>query len=630
MPLKPTPRFQAIADKMFEIPQPAIGGLNLKDLEYEQDPNQSPYMKNMMYRNGAFSKRYGQEAVQGFEDTVNNAIYYKDHFLVHCGTEVYEDGELLASNIADKKGVFALFNQKLYYICDEFYEYDGTEWEVVEPYIPDIVINRHADPADNAGDLIEPYNILGTGFRNTFDGDGTSTDFTLTDKELDEVEPSARVDEVELVYGTDFTVNYETGVVTFTDPPSEGVNNVEIVAYKKDDEWVQLHERVLSGKYYAAFGGNNNSRLFLAGSGNSVVYYSEVADASYFPYRNWIAIGNSAEDITGFGHQYNVLIVFKPNEIFSLRYYINTESTTTSDSQVGLGAFSSMAVNNAIGCDCPDSIQLINSQLTWLNSKYGVCTLVSTNIQDERNVRTLSRNIDHSTFVDLTGLLDWEHIDEAQSCDFDGKYFLANPYTGECFVWDYVISPFSNTGRVETDAKRLDWFLFDGFYVQKFITQTNDLLYISSSDVFKGQLIKVNETFRDLDYNQDGEPDAIDAFYMTPFLQFGAVAYLKNVKNIYVQCRADTASVIDMAYYTEESVQPEEEADSIRIGGRLWKRFAWDNFQWIMVNWASTFRRKCSLKKIQMAAFYFENDEVNRDMSISHIALQYSLVKTIK
>ena len=57
MPIREMPKFKAVPDKMLEIPQPAIGGLNLKDLEFEQDNNQSPYMLNVMYRNGAFGKR---------------------------------------------------------------------------------------------------------------------------------------------------------------------------------------------------------------------------------------------------------------------------------------------------------------------------------------------------------------------------------------------------------------------------------------------------------------------------------------------------------------------------------------------------------------------------------------------
>ena len=57
MPIQQMPKFKAVPDKMLEIPQPAIGGLNLKDLEFEQENHQSPYMLNVMYRNGAFGKR---------------------------------------------------------------------------------------------------------------------------------------------------------------------------------------------------------------------------------------------------------------------------------------------------------------------------------------------------------------------------------------------------------------------------------------------------------------------------------------------------------------------------------------------------------------------------------------------
>ena len=32
MPIREMPKFKAVPDKMLEIPQPAIGGLNLKDL----------------------------------------------------------------------------------------------------------------------------------------------------------------------------------------------------------------------------------------------------------------------------------------------------------------------------------------------------------------------------------------------------------------------------------------------------------------------------------------------------------------------------------------------------------------------------------------------------------------------
>ena len=62
-PIQNYRKHEPTQDKMLEIPQPAIGGLNLKDLEYEQDVSQSPQMLNVMYRNGAFSKRYGDTAI---------------------------------------------------------------------------------------------------------------------------------------------------------------------------------------------------------------------------------------------------------------------------------------------------------------------------------------------------------------------------------------------------------------------------------------------------------------------------------------------------------------------------------------------------------------------------------------
>ena len=85
-----------------------------------------------------------------------------------------------------------------------------------------------------------------------------------------------------------------------------------------------------------------------------------------------------------------------------------------------------------------------------------------------------------------------------------------------------------------------------------------------------------------------------------------------------------------MFYYTEQSTKPEEDPEGIRIGGRIWERFNWDKHQWLVVNHAKTFRRRCSLKKIEMCAFLFTNDEIDRDMSISHISIFYQIVKAVR
>lgn len=706
MPLRPTPTFKAVSDKMLEIPQPAIGGLNLKDLEYEQEVGQSPYMLNMMYRNGAFSKRYGQGIYKTLENSdVHSMIMYREHLFTHCGTNIYMDDDQViegGTDIPNKKGLFCLFNSRLYYFNNDIYEIYYNEdqykkllerpdnwdtdyatyfvysngsfvantlkdWqedtfykpnvninkyvcEKVEPYIPTVSINRTPDGKEQSSN--ESYNMVGTGFKNKFHGDATAKVFKLTDVMLDNKTPRVIIDNEEWKYQeslTDaktFKVDFEKGEITLKSAAPKGTNNVEIIAYAHDKEWSDYHDQIMNSKFYATFGGNNNSRLFLAGGGKSTYYYSGVFDVTYFPYTNYARVGNSADDITGFGQQYNVLIIFKPTEIFSLTYYQATEATTIDPEQVGVGAFSSQVVNSSIGCDCPNTIQLINNQLTWFSSRVGVCTLVSTNIIDERNVRLVSRNIDRTNNFDVKGILDIKLnensspiYDSVKSIDFENKYFLIFPkeYKGNevvdcglCYVWDYEISPYVVSSTRITNPKDLSWFLFDHLFVKDLINVNGDLVYSSTLSQFSGKLINLNNSFEDLDFDGDGLADEIDAYYMTPFFQFEAVEYLKTIKDLYIQCRGDTASTIDVYYYTDDSPNPEQDAESIRIGGKVWKNFSWETFEWFVVNWANTFRRKCSLKKIQMASFLFKNNQIGRDMSITHIAIKYQIIKNIK
>ena len=62
----------------------------------------------------------------------------------------------------------------------------------------------------------------------------------------------------------------------------------------------------------------------------------------------------------------------------------------------------------------------------------------------------------------------------------------------------------------------------------------------------------------------------------------------------------------------------------------LWDDFNYDNFVWGDTNFAQTFARKCSLKKVEMAGFYFHNNKLNYDMPINGMQMLYTLVKEIK
>ena len=131
-PIREMPQFKSVPDKMLEIPQPAVGGLDLKDLEYEQEVSKSPYMKNIMYRNGAFGKRFGQEVHSTYADTIYAEAYFDEDIFVHAGTKIYKYAAggthvAVASSMPESAGIFIVFAQKLYYMnANGIYLYDGS------------------------------------------------------------------------------------------------------------------------------------------------------------------------------------------------------------------------------------------------------------------------------------------------------------------------------------------------------------------------------------------------------------------------------------------------------------------------------------------------------------------------
>lgn len=651
MPLQSLPTYNSVKDRLLEISNPGIGGINLTDIEYEQEVTQSPYMMNMMYRNSSFGKRYGQNLYlsNDFDSEILCSYFYNDYIFVHIGTSIYRitpsTGTIkkLDVTVGNKKGLFFTFSQNLHYMCDSkifvYKSKDGVySWSEIEAYVPEVLINCDPKGPDNDGnsDTVDDYNIIGLKFKEIYHGDGSTKDYYIygdDDNVIDwSVTPTIEVDGTAT---TAFTVDSSAKKITFTTAPTKGNLNVEITLTLKESALEEDRKRIYACKYWTTFGGNNNSCLFLAGGGDSKYFYSNAYDATYFPENNWAVLGNSEQDITGFGLQYNVLIVFKPKEMYSVYSYTQTSSTTVVEEDYGMEAFKAMLVNPRIGCDCPNTIQLINNQLTWFNSVEGVCTLVSTNIQDERNVRPISRNINRGNNMGLKGILDLnDDKEDIQSVDFDSKYFLVFPTTGLCYMWDYEISPFYYTSSKVSDTKTLTWFMFDHFYVKEFLKVNKQLYFLSSNSKFNKNIVRLNESLQDLDFDGDGVNDNIEAYYMTSFLQFGAPSYLKNVRNLYVQVRGDTPSSIDIYYYTEENATPEQESESIITSseGSIWKNFTWSTFTWLVNSWGQTFRRRCGLKKVQRVAFLFKNpsDDLSSNIAITYLGMDYQLVRQVK
>ena len=609
---------------LLNIINPGSGGLNIQDLDYLLPVKQSPKMLNMMYKNGIFGKRYGQMVAAELDHPIlavgkyHGELYYQ----TEAGIGKLNGEYMWNESPLTHTGMFFVFNKMLYFLSEDIYlQYNGTEWKEVEPYIPDILIT--SKPDGTGGQTTDfNYNSIGSGFRVGFNGDGSSTVYHLP-KQTDENKHALPMDDtpVKVLIGDTehtegdgtFTVDRTAYTVTFTTAPEVGTDNVFITAYVTNPTYRQ---NILKCKYAASYGGNNNSHLFLAGNGKSTYYYSDVFDASYFPEMNYAVIGSTEDDITGFGLQYNVLIIFKPTEVFSVAY------TFTKDTNgVERMLLTSMPVNNEIGCDMPHTIEYIDNRLTWGNTVYGVCTLCSTAIIDERNVRVVSRNVNGGTRE--AGLLAEPDLKNALALDYGGKYIL---FTGNvAYMWDYTNAPFSENIRYSVDdlakaTARVKWDgigLEDG--VSRGIVIGNDAYFVSGNS-----LITFNNELNDFGTT------AIHSCYQTPLFDFQAFECLKTIKQAFFEVRGDTASKIHITYITDEDPSGEEDPEDIDVPPILWDAFSWSAFAWGIMKYAKTFARKCSIKKVMLFGVLLENNEFGRDMSLSGIKLKYTVVKEVK
>ena len=164
-------------NKEYSVSFPSLnGGINRYDPDYALRANESPEMKNLLWRSGMLRSRKGQFYLSDTQLGQGFAAYerlWHGFVFAHIGECLYcfdaESGgsEQLSSGIPQVRGTFFLYGDALYYKTRGAYkvitaEENGGEWSfscsTVVPYEPVIVIN--ASPYTGAGDLYQPENRM--------------------------------------------------------------------------------------------------------------------------------------------------------------------------------------------------------------------------------------------------------------------------------------------------------------------------------------------------------------------------------------------------------------------------------------------------------------------------------------
>lgn len=600
-------------------------GINLSVGETQIDPLQSPDMLNMIVdESGSLKKRTGYERVYANSlgpGSINGLHVYRKLdgttvLLLAHGTKLYtQSGNNqpveIYSGLANSKLHFFEMGGKCYLLDGTNYlVYDGTTISTVIPYIPTLLISK-VPGVNGGGTLLEDLNLLGNGFKETFSGDGTGTEYHLSLKALDETPVLVKVDTVVKTLGTDYTVDFVNGVITFTTVPSVGTNNVEITAYKTQ---IGFAERIKKCRFSVLFGGTNDTRVFVSGNpGHSnFVWRSGLFDPTYFPENGFYKVGYDGEKVQGFSKQYDYLIIEKERSKWLMHFEL----------QNGEPTFPLKPINDQIGTVSPHSIQSIENSPVSL-SRNGVYMLMASNVRDERNVKHISGNVD-------TRLLKENNIENAISIDFDKKYYLA--INGNMYIFNYVIN---------------EWYIFDNIKASCFIEINKELYFGSSTD---GLLYRFKRDSEKFPYNDDGK--FINAYWKSAKISFGSAERNKLVQRLFATMEPNRHTSVNFYYVSDKVSFPRNESNlpdySILHYGKSFyndkifdaktefiKAFRMEWFDYGSLDYSlmsyntseepNIVVKKVKVKKVDYYQLVVQNTKLNESLRLDSIALKYLL-----
>ncbi|MBS4173471.1 hypothetical protein [Bacillus sp. FJAT-49736] len=508
-------------------------GMNLSVTPTQIDKSQSPDMLNMnIDERGALNKRTGYERV--FPNSLGpgqiNGLYeYRKLdgtvlFLLAHGTKLYtqsgnEQPVQIYDGLENAPVDFFTMNGDCYLLDGTNYlVFDGIEVKAVEPYIPTLSISR--EPA-GGGEPYEDFNLLGSGFIDSFSTLGTDTVFQLSLSGLDATPVEASwnggvtYDKVE---GKDFTVDRALGKVTFTKAPDKGTNNVLIKAFKT---YSFLPGRIKKCRFHTSFGGSNDTRIFVSGNPEfpNEIWRSGLFDPTYFP-ENGNYIFPSA--VKGFAKQYDYLVVEHEYGKQMVEFEVGDVEAS----------FPSRPINDQVGTIASNSIQLIENNPVSL-SKNGVYRLIASNVRDERNVEHISENIDAK-------LLQEPNLEDAVSIDYNKKYWLA--LNGNVYIYDYSIG---------------EWYIYDNIHASFFIERNRELYFGSSKEGILYRFKKPTELFP---YNDDGH--FINAYWKSAKISFGIAERNKLIQKLFATMEPGMHTSCNF-YYVNDKVRFPRNKDNL-------------------------------------------------------------------
>lgn len=525
-------------------------------------------------------------------------IYSSVKAIVHSGTELYEwsnfpntpDEENLKKlyeDMNDTKNVsFNIVENKLYINDGKTYlVYNGEVVKKVtedEPFIPTTTISRKAGNI-GGGETLQDVNVLTPKRKNTFLGDGESTQFYLDAQQIDTAEVEAIVNDVELQEDTDFTVDRINGIITFNEAPSEpnlsGYDNV-VVTFSKTVEGYA--DRINKCDKVLQF----DNRLFYTGNPDypNAIFHSELNNPQYISDLNYYEDGSDDASITSMVVGNNVLWVFKNLDQNNANVFYHTPALDENQGKY----YPSSQGNVELGCLSTSGN--FGDDIVYL-SRYGLEGLATDNLNSKQIVAHRSSLVDAK-------MINENDYENATLTEYKG--YLLILVNGKVFLAD------SRQKYANLNSFEYEWFYWNISNVApNILKEYNDELYIGTKD---GAIFILDGT--------NDNDNAINSYWTTPMDNFGynnqlkttnkrgGLAKIKTIPNGIIKVARKTDKSDEYRYATEKSAT-----------GFSFLNIDFSNFSFITSN-KSYLIYKIKEKKINEISLKFYSDEKDKPFGL--------------
>lgn len=409
----------------------------------------------------------------------------------------------------------------------------GGQLQEAEPYIPKVIAGM--DPA-GGGTPIENINLLTSKRRVDFSADGEAVAFQLPSEAT--AVPHLRIDNVEYDPETVGTFDGETCTYTFTAAPEKGVGNVEFTYDTDPEATEQTRQRILQMPLIEAYNGSTDTRLFVAGDGSNICYYTGITETGvasplYFPAMNEVKVDVTGAAVTGLVRHYSKLLVFTREGAYTISY----EPVTQADGST-IAGFYLRTMNREFGNDAIGQVQTVNNYPRTV-SEDGIYEwrITSSYYKDERYAKRISDKVEKS--------LKRADVGKIVACDdnYTKTYYLfLNDENGTVLVNRYDIS------------KEGIWCIYNSELcanVKQAVTSHGLMVFSDGRELFY-----FDETMtKDAPADPAGEPAAIDALWESGYMDFGADFKRKYSSQIYVSMLPKAHSSLTITAETDKRAE---------------------------------------------------------------------------